>query len=118
MRIAVLGGDGYCGWATALYLSKKGHTVTIIDNFVRRLWDFELGVQTLTPIRPLAQRLSAWTQLTGKTIDLRVGDICDYEFCASLIRDLQPEAIVHFAEQRSAPYSMIDLKHAVSTPGK
>ncbi len=115
MKIAVLGGDGYCGWATALYLSNKGHAVTIIDNFVRRQWDYELGVQTLTPIRPLAPRLSAWHQLTGQTIDLRVGDICDYEFSASTIRDLQPDAIVHFAEQRSAPYSMIDHKHAVFT---
>src|SRR5271154_5069747 len=115
MRIAVLGGDGYCGWATALYLSNKGHAVTIVDNFVRRQWDFELGVQTLTPIQPLSQRLRAWRQLTGKTIDLRVGDICDYDFSASVIKDLQPEAIVHFAEQRSAPYSMIDCKHAVST---
>jgi UDP-sulfoquinovose synthase len=115
MRIVVLGGDGYCGWATALYLSGKGHTVTIVDNFVRRLWDYELGVQTLTPIQPLSQRLRAWQQLTGKTIDLRVGDICDYEFAASVIKDLQPEALVHFAEQRSAPYSMIDLKHAVYT---
>ncbi len=115
MRIAVLGGDGYCGWATALYLANKGHQVTIVDNFVRRQWDYELGVQTLTPIRPLAQRLSAWHQLTGQTIDLRVGDICDYEFSASTIRDLQPDTIVHFAEQRSAPYSMIDHKHAVFT---
>jgi UDP-sulfoquinovose synthase len=115
MRIAVLGGDGYCGWATALYLSSKGHAVTIVDNFVRRQYDFELGVQTLTPIQPLSQRLRAWRQLTGKTIDLRVGDICDYDFAASAIKDIQPEAIVHFAEQRSAPYSMIDCKHAVST---
>jgi len=115
MRIAVLGGDGYCGWATALYLSKQGHAVTIIDNFVRRQWDYELGVQTLTPIQPLPQRLRAWEQLTGQTIDLRVGDICDYEFSAAAIRDLQPDAIVHFAEQRSAPYSMIDRQHAVYT---
>jgi UDP-sulfoquinovose synthase len=115
MKVAILGGDGYCGWATALYLANKGHEVTIVDNFVRRQWDYELGVQTLTPIQPLAQRLSAWHQLTGKTIDLRVGDICDYDFCASLVRDLQPDAVVHFAEQRSAPYSMIDHKHAVFT---
>jgi UDP-sulfoquinovose synthase len=115
MRIAVLGGDSPLNQANALYLSSKGHTVTIIDNFVRRQWDFELGVQTLTPIRPLSQRLSAWQQLTGKTIDLRVGDICDYDFCASTIKALQPEAVIHFAEQRSAPYSMIDLKHAVGT---
>ena len=115
MKIVVLGGDGYCGWATALYMAKKGHEVTIVDNFIRRQWDYELGVQTLTPIQPLAQRLSAWHQLTGKTIDLRVGDVCDYDFCASILRDLQPDAIVHFAEQRSAPYSMIDRKHAVFT---
>jgi UDP-sulfoquinovose synthase len=115
MKIVVLGGDGYCGWATALYMAKKGHEVTIVDNFVRRQWDYELGVQTLTPIRPLAERLRAWHQLTGQPIALRVGDICDYDFCASLIQDLQPDAVVHFAEQRSAPYSMIDNKHAVFT---
>jgi UDP-sulfoquinovose synthase len=115
MKIVVLGGDGYCGWATALYMAKKGHEVTIVDNFVRRQWDYELGVQTLTPIRPLAERLRAWHQLGGQPISLRVGDVCDYEFCASTIRDLQPHAVVHFAEQRSAPYSMIDYKHAVST---
>jgi UDP-sulfoquinovose synthase len=115
MRIAVLGGDGYCGWATSLYLAAKGHTVAIIDNFARRQWDYELGVQTLTPIRPLAERLKVWHQLTGKNIELFVGDVTDFEFLSSMIKTFQPEAIVHFAEQRSAPYSMIDLKHAVST---
>src|SRR5208337_4009298 len=64
MRVAVLGGDGYCGWATALYLSRKGHSVAIVDNFARRQWDHELGVQTLTPIRPLSDRLSVWQDLT------------------------------------------------------
>src|SRR3984885_274608 len=115
MRIAVLGGDGYCGWATALYLVKKGHTVAIIDNFVRRQWDYELGVQTLTPIRPLSERLAAWYQLTGLAIELFVGDVSDYDFLASTIKTFQPEAVVHFAEQRSAPYSMIDRKHAIYT---
>jgi len=115
MKIAVLGGDGYCGWATALYLSNKGHSVAIVDNYVRRLWDHELGVQTLTPIRPLSERLTVWHQLTGKAIDLFVGDITDYDFLSSFIRSFEPEAVVHFAEQRSAPYSMIDHKHAVST---
>jgi UDP-sulfoquinovose synthase len=115
MKIAVLGGDGYCGWATALYLSGKGHSVAIVDNFARRLWDFELGVQTLTPIRPLPERLSVWQQLTGKTIELFVGDVTDYDFLSSFVATFQPEAIVHFAEQRSAPYSMIDHKHAVFT---
>ncbi len=115
MRIAVLGGDGYCGWATALHLAARGHSVAIIDNFVRRQWDHELGAQTLTPIRPLAERLQVWHQLTGKTIELFVGDVADYDFLSTVIKNFQPEAVVHFAEQRSAPYSMIDLKHAVYT---
>lgn len=115
MRIAVLGGDGYCGWATALHLSARGHSVSIIDNFVRRLWDHELGVQTLTPIRALPERLKAWEQLRGAKIDVFTGDITDYEFLSSTIQAFEPEAVVHFAEQRSAPYSMIDRKHAVFT---
>ena len=115
MRIAVLGGDGYCGWATALYLSRKGHSVAIADNFARRQWDHELGVQTLTPIRPLSDRLKIWQELTGNTIKLFVGDVMEYDFLSSLINDFEPQAVVHFAEQRSAPYSMIDRKHAVFT---
>jgi UDP-sulfoquinovose synthase len=115
MKIAVLGGDGYCGWATALYLSKKGHTVSILDNFIRRQWDSELGVQTLTPIRSLTERVRAWAELTGKTIDVFVGDVTDYEFLSATLEEFEPDAVVHFAEQRSAPYSMIDRKHAVFT---
>jgi len=113
VRIIVLGGDGYCGWATALYLSQRGNTVAIADNFARRQWDHELGAQTLTPIRPLSERLQVWNRLTGKTIESFVGDVTDYEFLSSIFRAFEPEAIVHFAEQRSAPYSMIDRKHAV-----
>ena len=115
MKIIVLGGDGYCGWATALYLSAKGHSVAIVDNFVRRQWDHELGAQTLTPILPLSDRLRAWTRLTGKAIELFVGDVTDYDFLLSTVKQFEPEAIIHFAEQRSAPYSMIDRKHAVFT---
>jgi UDP-sulfoquinovose synthase len=115
MKIGVLGGDGYCGWATALYLSAKGHSVAIVDNFARRQWDHELGVQTLTPVRPLSERLRVWQQLTGKSIELFVGDVTDYEFLASTIQAFEPEAVIHFAEQRAAPYSMIDRKHAVFT---
>ncbi len=115
MRVAVLGGDGYCGWATALYLSKQGHTVAIVDNFMRRQWDHELGVQTLTPIRPLAERLRVWQELTGKRLELFVGDVTDYDFLSSCIESYGPDAVVHFAEQRAAPYSMIDRKHAVFT---
>jgi UDP-sulfoquinovose synthase len=115
MRVAVLGGDGYCGWATALYLSKKGYSVAIVDNFSRRQWDHELGVQTLTPIRTLAERLNIWQELTGEAIELFVGDVTEYDFLSSTIESFEPDAVVHFAEQRSAPYSMIDRKHAVST---
>src|SRR5258708_6500425 len=115
MRIVVLGGDGYCGWATALYLSSNGHQVSIVDNFVRRQWDHELGVQTLTPVRPLSERLAVWHELTGNTIDLYVGDVTDYDFLSSTIQACEPEAVIHFAEQRAAPYSMIDRKHAVFT---
>src|SRR5713101_6413433 len=115
MKIAVLGGDGYCGWATALYLSQKGHSVAIVDNFLRRLWDHELGAQTLTPIRPLTDRVRVWQNLTGKTIEIFVGDVADYDFLTSTFKSFEPEAVVHFAEQRSAPYSMIDRKHAVFT---
>ncbi len=115
MRICVLGGDGYCGWATALFLSRRGHQVAIVDNFLRRQWDFELGVQTLTPITPLSDRLRVWQELTGEVIELYTGDVCDYDFLAAAIDAFRPEAVVHFAEQRAAPYSMIDRKHAVFT---
>ena len=115
MKVAVLGGDGYCGWATALYLSNKGHSVAIVDNFCRRHWDHELGVQTLAPIRPLSDRLRVWQELTGNIIQLFVGDVMEYDFLSAVIQDFEPEAVVHFAEQRSAPYSMIDRKHTVFT---
>ena len=115
MKICVLGGDGYCGWATALYLSGQGHSVAVVDNFVRRQWDFEVGAQSLTPIQPLTDRLRVWQELTGKSIELFIGDVNDYDFLSGVIENFQPDAVVHFAEQRSAPYSMIDRKHAVFT---
>jgi UDP-sulfoquinovose synthase len=115
MKIGVLGGDGYCGWATALHLSRQGHSVAIVDSFVRRQWDHELGVQTLTPIRTMPERLRAWKEASGLSIDSYTGDVADYEFLSEFVRDFEPEAVVHFAEQRSAPFSMIDRKHAVGT---
>ncbi|MBV8052385.1 MAG: NAD-dependent epimerase/dehydratase family protein [Acidobacteriaceae bacterium] len=115
MRIAVLGGDGYCGWATALYLSKKGHSIAIVDNFIRRQWDHEVGAETLTPIRPLTERLRVWHELTGNRIQTFVGDVMDYDFLSTAVKEFDPDAVVHFAEQRAAPYSMIDRKHAVFT---
>jgi len=113
MRILVLGGDGYCGWPTALHLSRHGHDVAIADNFCRRSWDHELGAQTLTPIRPLTERLRMWEHLTGRQIESFVGDILDYEFLSGVVQEFAPDAVVHFAQQRSAPYSMIDRQHAV-----
>jgi UDP-sulfoquinovose synthase len=115
MKVLVIGGDGYCGWATSLYLSNKGYEVGIIDSLVRRHWDLELGVDTLTPIAPIQRRIQRWKDLTGKSIDLFVGDITNYDFLIKALHQFEPEAIVHFGEQRSAPFSMIDREHAVLT---
>ncbi|WP_413174146.1 NAD-dependent epimerase/dehydratase family protein [Anabaena azotica] len=115
MKVLVIGGDGYCGWATALYLSNRGYEVGILDSLVRRHWDNELGVETLTPIAPIQQRLQRWQDLTGKSIDLFIGDITNYSFLHKALHQFQPDAIVHFGEQRSAPFSMIDREHAVLT---
>jgi UDP-sulfoquinovose synthase len=115
MKVLVVGGDGYCGWATALYLSERGYDVGIVDSLIRRHWDLSLGVDTLTPIAPLRHRVDRWHQLTGKKIDVFVGDICDYPFVQNFMRKFEPEAILHFGEQRSAPFSMIDREHAVMT---
>ena len=115
MKVLVIGGDGYCGWATALYLSNRGYEVGILDSLVRRHWDLQLGVETLTPITSIQARLQRWQDLTGKSIDLLVGDITDYEFLSKALHSFEPDAIVHFGEQRSAPFSMIDREHAVLT---
>lgn len=115
MRIIVAGGDGFCGWPTALYLSKQGHDVTIVDNMVRRKWDDELRSNSLTPILPLEERVNLWEKKTGKKIAIYDCDLMHYDFLKEIFRQVQPEAFVHFAEQRSAPYSMIDREHAVFT---
>ncbi|HEY9762816.1 MAG TPA: NAD-dependent epimerase/dehydratase family protein [Trichocoleus sp.] len=115
MRVLVIGGDGYCGWATALYLSNRGYEVAILDSLVRRHWDAQLCIETLTPIAPIQTRLQRWKDLTGKSIDLFVGDINDYPFLEKSMLQFQPDAVVHFGEQRSAPFSMIDREHAVLT---
>lgn len=115
MRVMVLGGDGYLGWPTSLYLSARGHDVVAVDNLVRRAYDRELGTRSLVPIRDLERRTTAWKETTGRTLSYAVGDITDYDFLASTFRTFEPEAIVHFGEQRSAPYSMIDRSHAIYT---
>ncbi|MHA6647526.1 NAD-dependent epimerase/dehydratase family protein [Aerococcus urinae] len=112
MRIIVAGGDGFCGWPTALYLSKQGHDVAIVDNLVRRQYDKELNSNSITPIASLNERVDKWKELTGKDITVYQGDLNHYDFLSIVFKEFQPEAFVHYAEQRSAPYSMIDREHA------
>ena len=107
MRVLVLGGDGFCGWPTSLYLSDRGHDVTIVDNLSRRKIDVELEVGSLTPIRPASERLRAWREVSGRDIGFISLDLAtEYDRLVTVLTELRPEAIVHFAEQRAAPYSM------------
>jgi UDP-sulfoquinovose synthase len=115
MRVLILGGDGYLGWPTALHLSQSGDEVAVADNFARRGYDLETGVDSLVPIEPLHRRVDRWEDLTGKRIETFVGDLTEAEFVGDMVGRFRPDAIVHFAEQRSAPYSMIDRTHAVYT---
>ncbi|MDX6279358.1 MAG: UDP-sulfoquinovose synthase [Kribbellaceae bacterium] len=115
MRVLVLGGDGYLGWPTALHLSDSGHQTAVLDNFARRGYDRELGVDSLVPIEDLDTRVAAWQEVSGQQITAYSGDLCDADFIYRVLREFRPEAIVHFAEQRAAPYSMIDRQHAVYT---
>src|SRR5437762_5724640 len=113
--VIVLGIDGYLGWATALHLSQAGHDVVGIDSLVRRRWDRECGTQSLIPIKSMPQRVTLWKRLTGLTIRWRPMDLCDARAVTELVQQIQPDAPIHFAEQRSAPFSMIDLPHATLT---
>lgn len=112
MRTLIFGGDGFCGWPSALHLSAHGHDVTVVDSLVRRRIDTELGVQSLTPIASLPERLQAWRVATGNEIGWHSFDLAnDYAQLTELLASLRPDAIVHFAEQRSAPYSMKSPAH-------
>jgi UDP-sulfoquinovose synthase len=115
MRILILGGDGYLGWPTAMYLSNRGHDVGVMDNFAKRRWEMELNVEPLIPIHTLHDRVKLWQQVTGRRLELFVGDLRNYETVRNVIADFHPEAIVHYGEQPSAPYSMIDHNRAVFT---
>src|SRR3974390_1801067 len=115
MRILVLGGDGYLGWPTALHLSSRGHDVTVVDNLVRREYDREMGVDSLVAIAPLQERVTRWEQVSGHAVNVRIGNLTDAAFTYGVVAEARPDAIVHFGEQRSAPYSMIDREHAVYT---
>ncbi|WP_296132001.1 NAD-dependent epimerase/dehydratase family protein [Corynebacterium sp.] len=107
MKVAIFGGDGFCGWPASLYLSDQGHEVTIVDNLSRRAIDTELGAESLTPIVGIDERLAAWNEVTGKTISFRNIDVAqDYDALLDFLSTERPDAVVHFAEQRAAPYSM------------
>lgn len=115
MNILILGGDGYLGWPTAMYLSRAGHSVAVLDNFAKRRWEMELNVEPLIPIRTLHDRVNAWCEVTGKQIELFVGDLRNYGVVEGVLNSFRPDAIVHYGEQPSAPYSMVDHNRAVFT---
>lgn len=111
MKVVVFGGDGFCGWPTALHLSNQGHEVVIVDNLSRRNIDNELECDSLTPIQPIGTRIDAWKEITGKEIRFMYIDIAkEYDRLLDLLKKEKPDAIVHFAEQRAAPYSMKSSK--------
>lgn len=112
MRVLILGGDGFCGWPSSLYLSEKGHDVHIVDNLSRRNIDNELEAGSLTPIEPMGVRLQAWKEVSGKDIEFTNIDVAqEYESLRGLLKEWAPDVVIHFAEQRAAPYSMKSAKH-------
>ena len=116
MRILILGGDGYLGWATAMRFSVRGHDVHVIDNYLRRNAHREAGTDSLTPILAgLPERAIAWRDVSGKEIGYTEGDLCDWAVTEKVFREFQPEAVVHYGEMPSAPYSMKDREHAIFT---
>jgi UDP-sulfoquinovose synthase len=115
VRVLVLGGDGYLGWPTAMSLSAHGHEVAVVDNYLRRQMVSESGSDSLTPILNLAQRAQAWREVSGRTIDVHLFDVRDYDLINRLVRDFRPEAVIHYGQIPSAPYSMTDRSHAVFT---
>lgn len=111
-KIVVLGGDGFCGWPTALHLSALGHDITIIDNLSRRNIDNELEVSSLTPIMPMSTRLQVWQEVSGQQIKFYNFNVAtDYDLLLNLLTSYQPDVVIHFAEQRAAPYSMKSSRH-------
>ena len=115
MRVFITGVDGYLGWPLSLYLTKRGHEVAGADNYYRRDWVQEMGSQSATPIRKMTERLKAFHEIFGKNLQFFKGDLADYDFIENVFKHFKPEAIVHLGEMPSAPYSMIDVNHAVWT---
>jgi UDP-sulfoquinovose synthase len=115
MRVLVLGGDGYLGWPTAMNLSAHGHEVAVADNYLRRQLVTRSGSDSLTPILTLPQRAAAWQEVSGRTIDVHLIDLCDYDSVNRMVRDFHPDAVVHYGQIPSAPYSMQGRPQAVFT---
>jgi UDP-sulfoquinovose synthase len=115
MRILILGGDGYLGWPTAMYLSARGHEVAVLDNFAKRRWEMEINVEPLFPIHTLHDRVKLWRKVTGRAMALWVADLRNYGAVREALQSFRPEAIIHYGEQPSAPYSMMDHNRAVFT---
>jgi UDP-sulfoquinovose synthase len=115
MRILILGGDGYLGWPTALRFSARGHEVSVVDNFSRRRWHTEHGTASLTPIGDLEQRIAAWREVSSNVIRSYVGAVEDGEFLDEVVAETKPEAVVHYGQQASAPFSMLSRERAVET---
>lgn len=115
MKVLILGGDGYLGWPTAMHFSARGAQVAIIDNFAKRRWELEEGVEPLVPIPPLHRRVKAWREVSGKNLEMHVGDLCNHRFLYNVIRDFKPETVIHYGEQPSAPYSMQNRTTAVDS---
>lgn len=115
MRILILGGDGYLGWPTAMHFSARGDEVVVVDNFAKRRWELEEGIEPLLPVPTLHARVKRWKEVSGRDIQLKVGDLANHRFVYTLFEQFKPEAIVHYGEQPSAPYSMQSRETAVYT---
>ena len=115
MRVLILGGDGYLGWATAMSLASHGFSVAVVDNYFRRRACLELNREPLYPVPNLHQRAALWQSLSGHAVEVFIGDVCDYPFLLSVFQTFEPDAVIHYAEQPAAPYSMMGHREAIFT---
>ena len=114
-KVLILGGDGYLGWPTAMYLSRKGHQVALVDNFSKRKWELDIGSKPLIPLPTLQERVKTWQNVFGLSIKVYVGDLPRPHIIKDVLKDFMPDTIIHYGEQPSAPYSMIGNREAAET---
>jgi UDP-sulfoquinovose synthase len=115
MKVLVTGADGYLGWPTCLRFSARGDEVLAVDSYAKRAWEDEVGVRPLVPVPSLEERVQRWFQVSGRTIGVQVGDLCEEGFIERVITRFTPDVVIHFGQQPSAPYSMLDARHAIFT---